>query len=149
MERRLGAREPAALAPYGRLFHMWHSTQFFSVPSAARWGLFPGEVNIGFPPDCPCFYAPEYLCAPTPSAIAYVAAYWMPIGQAGSMETERTPPAGARDRFVRMGGIGTTVLPPCRPRGPAVLHEGPDPLLLARRDEPIGERGVLFRLQWG
>ena len=37
-------------------FHMWHSTEFFSVPSAARRGMYPA-----LPPDCPSLEAAEYL----------------------------------------------------------------------------------------
>ena len=51
-------------------FHMWHSTVFFSVPSAARRGLYPR-----LPSDWPSLEAPEYLCVPTPSALTYVAAH--------------------------------------------------------------------------
>ena len=67
------------------LFHMWHSTEFFSVPSAARRGLYPG-----LPSDWASFEAPKYLFVPTPTALAYVAAYWLPRGRAESAETEHT-----------------------------------------------------------
>ena len=67
------------------VFHMWHSTELFSVPSAARRGLYPR-----LPADWSSLEAPEYLCVPTPSALAYVAAHWLPRGRAESAKTEHT-----------------------------------------------------------
>ena len=64
-------------------FHMWHSTAFFSVLSAARRGLYPR-----LPSDWPSLEAPEYLCVLTPGALAYVAVHWLPHGRAESAGTE-------------------------------------------------------------
>ena len=48
-------------------FHMWHNTEFFSVPSSVRRALYPG-----LPAGWSEVEAPEYLCLPTPSVMAYI-----------------------------------------------------------------------------
>ena len=140
----LSAREPAALALLGRIFHMWHSTEFFSVPGAARRGLYPG-----LPPDWPSLEAPEYLCVPTPSALPYVAAPWLPRGRAESAETEHT--RGLVRAIILFEWTVLALLCFLRAAHEVLpfFTKCPDRRLLARRDEPVGERGVLFRISAG
>ena len=125
-------------------FHMWHSTELFSVPSAARRGLYPG-----LPSDWPSLEAPEYLCVPTPSTLAYVAAHWLPRGRAESAEAEHT--RGLVRAILLSEWAVTAFLCFLRAslEGMPFFTKCPDPRLLARRDEPIGERGMLFRLSAG
>ena len=121
-------------------FHMWQSTEFFSVPNASRRGLYPGLLS-----DWPSHEAPEYLCVSTPSALAYVAGHWLPRGRAESAEAEHSRglvrvivlsewAVLAFLRFLRASLEGMPLFKKC-----------PDPRLLARRDGPIGARGMLFR----
>ena len=122
-------------------FHMWHSTTFFSVPSAARRGLYPGP-----PSNWPSLKAPEYLCVPTPSPLAYVAVHWLPRGRAESAETKHTP--GLVRATVLSEWAFLCFLRAVREVMP-FFTKFPDSRLLTRRDEPIGERLILFRLSVG
>ena len=77
-----GAREPAALAPCGRLFP--HVAQHRDFLGAQR-------STTGSVPRTPLGLAePRGAGVPTPSALAYVAAHWLPRGRAESAETEHT-----------------------------------------------------------
>ena len=126
------------------VFHMWHSTAFFSVPSAARQGLYPG-----LPSDWPSLEAPEYLCVPTPSTLPYVAAHWLPRGRAESAETDHTRGLVCATLLSEWAVLALLCFLRTAHEGLSFFTKCPDPRLLARRDEPVGERGVLFRLSAG
>ena len=123
---------------------MWHSTEFFSVPSAARRGLYPG-----LPSDWPSLEAPEYLCVPTPSALSYVAAHWLPRGRAESAETEHMRGLVRAIVLSEWAVLAFLCFLRAGLQGMPFFTKCPDSRLLVRRDEPIGERGRLFRLSAG
>ena len=86
---------------------------------------------------------------PMPSTLAYVAAHWLPRGRTESAETEH-----ARGLVHAIGLSEWAVLAfLCFLRaaleGMPFFTKCPDSRLLARRDQSIGERGMLFRLSAG
>ena len=122
-------------------FHMWHSTEFFSAPSVARRGLYPG-----LPSDWPGLEALEYLCEPTPSALAYVAPHWLPRGRTESAETEHARGLVRAIVLSEWAVLAFLYFLRAALEGMPFFTKCPDSRLLARRDQPIGERGMLFRL---
>ena len=125
-------------------FHMSHNTEFFSVFRAAPGGLYPA-----LPLDWSTFEAPEYLYVPTPSAMAYVAAHWLLLGRAESVETERTRVMVRAIILSKWAALAFLCFLHAAREGMPFFTKCPDLRLLTRRDELIGERGVLFRLSAG
>ena len=125
-------------------FHMWHSTEFFSVPSAARRGLYPA-----LPPDWSSLEAPEHLCVPTPSVMAYVSAHWLPRGRAEVQASQRTRSLVHSIMLSEWAVLALLCFLRAAREGLPFFTKCHDPRLAARNGEPIGERGVLFRLSAG
>ena len=114
------------------------------MPSAARRGLYPR-----LPSDWPSLEAPEYLSVPTPSALAYVAAHWLPRGRAESAETDHTRGLERAVVLSEWAVLAFLCFLRAALEGMPFFTKCSDSRLLARRDEPIGERGMLFRLSAG
>lgn len=60
--------------------HMWHTADFLSVPFSVRVRTYPALPN-----ELSNLEAPQYICVPTLSAMAYVSARWIPYGLAGTL----------------------------------------------------------------
>ena len=142
--RGLGVREPAALAPRGRLFPHLAQHRVIPVHSAARRGLYPG-----LPSDWTIQEAPEYFCEPTLSAFAYVPVHWLPPGRAESAETEHTRGLVRSILLSEWAVLALLCFPRAAHEGLRFFTKCSDPWLLAKRGESVGERGMLFRLSAG
>lgn len=114
------------------------------MPSAALRGLYPA-----LPSNWTTFEALEYLCVPTPSAIAYVATHWLPLGRAESVETERTRVFVHEIVLSEWAVLAFLCFLHAAFDGMPFFTKCPDSRLLARRVESVRERGVLFRLSSG
>ena len=57
---------------------MRHTTELLAVPPSVRGQLYPA-----LPRGCNDLEASQYVCVPTPSALPYVPARWIPVGSFG------------------------------------------------------------------
>ena len=123
---------------------MCHRTEFFAVSLSARCPPYPS-----LPDGWRELEVPQYLCVPTPSALAYVAACWMPVGPFGrkaSPETRWLIDAIILSQWAVLAFLcslhaardGLLFFTRCR-----------DPRLANWNAKEPGERGSIFRLSPG
>ena len=128
-------------------------TTFSTCSTATRFSRFPAQRDgvciPGLPSDWPSLEAPEYLCIPTPSALAYVAAHLLPRGRAESAEIEHRRGLVRAIFLCEWAVLALLCFLRAAHKGLPFFTKCPAPRLQARRDEPVGEGGVLFRLSAG
>lgn len=119
---------------------MWHTMELFSVPLLC-WGRLYPALPMGWH-DLEVL---QYLCIPTPSALAYVASRWMhlgPLGRGARPQTRRLIDAILLSEWAVLALV--CFLHPARD-GLLFFTKCPDPRLAPRNENEPGERGSLFR----
>ena len=122
-------------------FHMWHTTEFFAVPLSARGRLYPALPN-----GWDAIEAPQYLCVPTPSVMAYVAARWMPHGLAWTFPTPQSRRLVDAILLSEWAVLTLLYFLNTARGGLPFFTKSPDPRLALRSREKHSNRGLLFRL---
>lgn len=121
-------------------FHLWHCTEFFSVPVRVRPSLYPA-----LPTDWASYEAPEHLCVPTPSVMAYVASRW--IGSSPAAPGIRQRGLIRAIALSEWAALALLCFLGAARDGLPFVTRSPDARLAARRGHQ--EQGVLFRLSPG
>ena len=132
------------MAPHGCLFpYVEHNEILRGAPFGS------GRLYPALPREWSDLKAPQYLCVPNPTAVAYVAAPWMPVdpfGREAVPETRRLIDAILLSEWAVLGLL--CFLDAARD-GLPFFTRCPDPCLASRNGNEPGKQGSLFRLSPG